>query len=106
MRRTPRAWRRPARETRRRERNTASSRGMSIRGFRHPETDIALALDLVDQLDFPFQVAFARALAGVGVVGPPPAIVGRVGHRLAPGRERQSGFAPRLGAAPKNIHGR
>src|SRR4051794_26054079 len=64
-----------------------------------PETDIALALYLVHEIDFPAQIALARALAGIGIVGPAPAIVGRVGHRLASIGERESGGAPRGGAA-------
>jgi hypothetical protein len=61
---------------------------------RDAEAEIAFALDLVHQIDFPAQIALARAFAGVGVVGPAPAIVGCVGHRLAIFRERQSGGAP------------
>src|SRR4051794_8306787 len=66
---------------------------------RQSEPDVALALDLVHQIDFPAQIALARALTGIGVVGPPPAIVGRVGHGLAPGSERQIGGSPNGGAA-------
>src|SRR3954453_21259039 len=72
--------------------NRGTGLSLSACQFRHKEAGIALALDLVDQLDLPFQVALARPLACVRVVGTAPAIVGRVGHRLAPGGERQPGF--------------
>src|SRR5207244_3553848 len=63
------------------------------------EADVALALDLAHQIDLPFQIALPSIGRGVGVVGPAPAIVRGVGHRLAAGSERQPGGAPRRGAA-------
>src|SRR5579872_2476734 len=70
----------------------------------HPEAEVALALDLVDEFDLPFQVALARALAGIGVIGAAPAIVRRVGQRLAVLRQRETGCAPGLGAAVEHAH--
>src|SRR5207253_6903992 len=66
---------------------------------RHAEAEIAFALDLANQLDLPLQIALARTFAGIGVVRPAPAIIGRVGHRLAAGGERQAGGLPCRGAA-------
>src|SRR5256885_4288746 len=75
-------------------------RGRQARSLdRQSEADIALTLDLVHELDLPAQIALAGALAGVGVIGPAPAILGCVGHGLPAGGEWQARGAPSRGAA-------
>src|SRR5207248_10680864 len=53
--------------------------------IRQAKADVALALDLLYEFDLPAQIALACTLACIGIVRPPPAIVGRVGHRLPAG---------------------
>src|SRR4029077_15957354 len=71
----------------------------SVNSAQDAKADIAFALNLANQLDLPFQITLARALAGIGIIRPAPAIVGRAAHRLRAGDEGQAGPLPRRGAA-------
>ena len=48
------------------------------------EADFPLALDLTDEIDLPPLIVLEGALVGAGIVGSTPAIIGLVGHGLAP----------------------
>jgi len=48
------------------------------------KAEVLLALDLTDEVDLPPQIALAGALIGVGIIGSTPAVIGLVGHCLAP----------------------
>src|ERR1700675_4198621 len=86
---SPAQWRsarsergRASRDARRNSKPSAAGSGRAPGGkttcsgrlSRNAEPDIALALDLVHELDLPAQIALARALAGVRVIRPAPAI--------------------------------
>ncbi len=48
------------------------------------KAEAPLALDLTDEVDLPPLIVLEGALVGAGIVGSTPAIIGLVGHGLAP----------------------